>query len=176
MIAFAERHEFDQYFFADPTLDDLCGVLERFQRPVILCAPRLGEAMERRGRVVATLDIDERFARLRGFVKWNIRRPTPLDFKPDLIFCDPPFFGVSLSELFSAIRLLAGFDLTTPVAVSYLSRRAAAITGALRPFGLEATAYRPAYVSVENAGRTSIELFANFADPLWDPRSARACG
>ncbi len=170
MIAFAERHEFEQYFFAGPTLDEMCCMLERFERPVVLCAPRLGEAMERRGRVVATLDIDERFAKLRGFVKWNIRRPAPLGFKPDLIVCDPPFFGVALSELFSAIRLLAGFDLATNVAVSYLSRRSAAITGTFAPFGLEATAYRPAYVSVENAGRTAIEVFANFADPLWEAR------
>jgi hypothetical protein len=176
MIAFAERHEFEQYFFAERTLDDLCELLGRFQRPVILCAPRLGEAMERRGRTVATLDVDERFARLRGFVKWNIRRPAPLGFKPDLILCDPPFFGVSLGELFLSIRLLARFDTTTPVAVSYLSRRAAAITAALRPFGVEATAYRPAYVSVENAGRTEIELFANFADPLWNHRAVRSCG
>ncbi len=156
MIAFGERHEFEQYFFAEPTLDEMCGMVDRFARPVILCAPRLGEAMERRGRIVTTLDIDERFARLRRFVKWNIRRPTPLGFKPDLIVCDPPFFGVSLSELFGAVRLLAGFDLATPVAISYLSRRATAITGTFRPFALEATAYRPAYVSVENAGRTAI--------------------
>src|SRR5262249_1967369 len=122
---------------------------------------------EQRGHVVPTLDLDERFAHLRGFVRWNIRRPTPLMFKPDLIICDPPFFGVSLSELFGAIRLLACFDTWTCVAVSYLSRRAGAITGTCRPFNLRGTAYRPAYVSVENAGRTSIELFANFHDPLW---------
>src|SRR5262245_62148639 len=100
MVAFDERHEFEQYFFAGPTLGELCGLLERFARPVILCAPRLGEAMEQRGHVVPTLDLDERFAHLRGFVRWNIRRPHPLAFKPDLIICDPPFFGVSLSELF----------------------------------------------------------------------------
>lgn len=167
MIAIPERHDFEQYFFADPTVEELAPLIERFQRPVILCAPRLGQALERRGRDVATLDVDERFAHLRGFVKWNIRRPAPIPFKPDFIFCDPPFFGVSLTELFAAIRLVAGFDMRTPVAVSYLSRRAGALTRAFEPFGLAPTAYRPAYMSVENSGRTAIELFANFDDPLW---------
>lgn len=173
MIAFNERHEFEQYFFAGPTLDELCRLLERHERPVVVCAPRLGEAMERRGRVVPTLDVDERFARLRGFVPWNIRRPIPLGFVPDLIVCDPPFFGVSLTELSRALRVLAGFDDSVRVAVSYLSRRGAALTGALRRFDLRATGYRPVYMSVENAGRTSIELFANFDDPLWPASPAR---
>src|SRR5262249_19150416 len=143
MIAFEEKHEFEQYFFATPTLGDLCGLLARYERPVILCAPRLGQAMAAQGRPVTTLDIDERFGHLRGFVCWNIRRPAPLGFKPGLILCDPPFFGVSLSELFRAIRVLAQFDLSTPVAVSYLSRRADAITATFDPFSLRATAYRP---------------------------------
>lgn len=169
MIAFAECNAFEHYFFAEPTLDEMCDMLARFENPVILSAPRLGAAMERRGCVVPTLDIDERFSALSGFVKWNIRRPAPLSFKPDLIVCDPPFFGVSLPELSNAISLLAGFDPTTRLAMPYLSRQATAITETFRSFGLAATAYRPAYVNTENAMRTSIELFANFDDPLWTP-------
>ncbi len=162
-----ERHEYEQYFFDAATLDTLAEAVAGFPDPCCLCAPRLGEALERRGVAVRVLDVDERFAGLRGFRRYDLYRPEWLGEAYGLIVCDPPFFRVSLAQLFRAIRLLSRGDCTQPLLVSYLARRAANLCGTFAPFGLEPTGYRPGYVTVqEQAGRNAVEFFANVPVPF----------
>src|SRR5262245_29477559 len=115
-----ERHQYEQYFFAPDTLSRLTGFLARYDRVCVLCAPLLGQALATAGRKVRILDIDERFAAVPGFLRWDIHRPTPLGETFDVILCDPPFFNISLSRLFRAVRVLAQHRLDQPLLVSYL--------------------------------------------------------
>ena len=71
--------------------------------------------------------IDERFADLAGFRRYDVHRPEWLDAEYGVIVCDPPFFRVSLSQLFDAVRIVAGNDFTKPLLISYLRRRASAV-------------------------------------------------
>lgn len=162
-----ERHEREQYFFQPETSAAIAGVLAAFAAPCVLCAPLVGAELARRKAAATVLDIDTRFAHLPGFCRWDIHRPTLLDCTFDVLFCDPPFFTVSLSQLFAAIRMLARHDLSKPLAIGYLSRRRAAITATFAPFGLMPTGFRPQYLTVRNEGRNEIEVFANFDCPLW---------
>jgi hypothetical protein len=157
-----ERHEREQYFFDRPTLDALADLLGRFERPCCLCAPMLGGEMHRRGRVVRVLDVDRRFADLAGFVEWDLYRPRHLDEDFDLLLCDPPFFNVSLSQLFTAARLLCHFDLSRKVMISYPVRRQNAILGTFAPFNLKPTGYHPGYRTVQKCEKNDIEFYANF--------------
>lgn len=152
----------EQYFFTDETVRRLADALERFERPCVLCAPQVGAELEQRGRAVATLDIDERFARLRSFRRWDVCRPSHLDERFDVILCDPPFFNASLSQLFAAVRMLAHFDFARPVMISYLKRREIAILSTFAPFHLQATGICPAYNTVKECERNEIEFYANF--------------
>jgi hypothetical protein len=157
-----ERHEREQYFFDADTIRVLADFVESFERPCCLCAPMLGRELHRRGRVVRVLDVDRRFADLAGFVEWDLYRPQHLQEEFDLVLCDPPFFNVSLSRLFTAVRMLCHFDLTKRVMISYPVRRSGAILGTFTPFGLRATGYHPAYQTVEKCEKNDIEFFANF--------------
>lgn len=157
-----EHHAHEQYFFDEPTAERLCRGLEGFQRPVLLASPSLGAALHRRGRDVVTLDIDERFAHLPGFRCWDMRDPQRLEERFDLILCDPPFFGLSLSRLGRALAVLAQFDNRQPMAVSYLVRRGEAFEASMDRFGLRATGWRPGYSTVTPCEKNSIEFFANF--------------
>ena len=157
-----ERHEHEQYFFDRPTLATLAGVVAPFPRPCCLCAPLLGQELERRGVQVRTLDIDDRFAALAGFRRYDLYRPEWRDETFGLIVCDPPFFRVSLAQLFAAIRLLAHHDYTQPLLVSYLARREANLLGTFARFGLAPTGYRPRYQTVqEQDTRNAIAFYAN---------------
>src|SRR5437868_1962621 len=113
-----ERHEREQYFFDAATVRVLADFVGSFERPCCLCAPTIGRELHRRGRAVRVLDVDERFSDLSGFLAWDLYRPRHLDEEFDLVLCDPPFFNVSLSQLFSAVRVLCHFDLTKPVMIS----------------------------------------------------------
>src|SRR5688572_6947792 len=105
-----ELHDNEQYFFDAATLARLTAFLRPLGSVCCLCTPMLGEQLERAGANVAVLDVDERFARLKGFRRFDIYRPQWQGGKFDLIICDPPFYNVSLSQLFAAIRLLSQFD------------------------------------------------------------------
>jgi hypothetical protein len=124
-----ELHEHEQYFFDTPTLEHLAKFVGGFTQPCCLCAPLLGRALVERGVSTTILDTDDRFGSVAGFQHYDLYRPAPLRQTFGLIVCDPPFFKVSLSQLFGAVRLLSQFDYTQPLLICYLSRRAANITG-----------------------------------------------
>src|SRR4051812_1271623 len=98
-----ENHQREQYFFDQPTIDALADLVGAFERPCVLCAPMVGKEASRRKRPVRILDVDERFAAVPGFQRWDIYRPTHVEETFDLILCDPHFFNVSLSQLFHAL-------------------------------------------------------------------------
>lgn len=157
-----ERHDNEQYFFDQATADALADLLEPLGRACVLCAPALGIELKERGCDPVILDNDERFNTLRGFRRWDIHRPTRLVERFDVIFCDPPFLNVSLSQLFAAIRILAHFDLSQRVVVTYLARRKTPLLATFAAVGLCETGIRPANGTVRKLERNEIEVFANF--------------
>ena len=156
-----ERHENEQYFFNEKTLAHLTKFVSGFEAPCCLCCPLLGKQLAEQKVAVTILDVDDRFADLSGFRRFDIFRPEWLGDEFDLIICDPPFFNVSLSQLFAAIRLLARHDFSQPLLVSYLQRRASAIVGTFAPFNLRATGYCPSYQTVRDIEKNRIEFFGN---------------
>ena len=88
-------------------------------------------------------------------------RPRWLGTDYGVIVCDPPFFNVSLSQLFDGLRTLAHNDFRTPLMVSYLTRRASAVVGTFARFELRPTGYRPGYRTVQDVPRNEIEFFTN---------------
>jgi hypothetical protein len=159
-----ELHENEQYFFDKPTLAHLVDFVSRYDNPCCVCAPLLGQELVKRGVQVRILDIDERFAHLVGFRRYDIYRPEWLGEEFGLIVCDPPFYNASLSQLFAAIRMLARNDYTQPLLLSYLVRRSANVLGTFARFGLEPTGYRPGYQTVQKAERNDIEFFGNLGE------------
>jgi len=159
-----ELHASEQYFWDDATVSRLADVAARFENPGCLCAPLLGQELERRQVVCATLDVDERFAHMKGFSRFDVYRPTWQTQEFGAVFCDPPFWIVSLSQLFSAVRLLARHDFELPLAICYPSRRGANLKSTFYRFNLESTGLFPTYKTVNTTHeRDRIEFFANFS-------------
>jgi hypothetical protein len=156
-----ELHENEQYFFDRPTLTHLAAFLSAYPNPCCLCCPLLGRELAERGLTVRILDIDERFASLPGFRRYDLHRPEWLGEEFGIIVCDPPFYNISLSRLFAGIRLLSRNLYTQPLLVSYLVRRQANLLGTFSRFGLEPTGYRPTYRTVQKAERNEIEFYGN---------------
>lgn len=163
-----ENHAREQYFFDARTLKLLGDFMQQFERPCCLCAPMLGRELARRERPVTVLDVDRRFADVPGFIEWDIYRPRTLDRAFDVILCDPPFFRVSLSQLFRAIRELCHYDVGRRVAISWLVRRQHALIGSFAPFNLQPTGFHPTYQTVQKCEKNDIEFFANFQTGLMD--------
>lgn len=160
-----ELHENEQYFFSEQTLKQFSDLLEPFQNPCILCAPTLAQALQSNAgsnKNIRALDIDTRFEQsLPGFRLWNLYKPTRIDEQFDVIFCDPPFFNCSLSQLFSAFRLLSNFDYSQPIMICYLRRREQAVLGTFAKFHIQSTGIFASYKTVQNSGRNEIQLYSN---------------
>ncbi len=97
----------EQFFYDKKTLKILADIAEKFEYTCLLCAPTLGDELIRRGKKVRILDLDMRFAPLRGFRYFDIKKPLCFNEKYDLIVCDPPFTGVRIKQLFNAIKKLS---------------------------------------------------------------------
>jgi hypothetical protein len=136
-----EKHEHEQYFFDEPTLEHLAKFMAHWKSPCCLCAPLLGQRLVAKGVSVTILDIDDRFGAIPGFRRYDIYRPHWLDDEFGIILCDPPFFNVSLSQLFTAVRLLSHYNFQQSLLISYLRRRATAVIGTFAPFRLRPTGY-----------------------------------
>jgi len=159
-----ERHEKEQYFFDGETVDRLADFLESYERPCCLCAPLVGRELARRGVEATTLDIDPRFADLPGYRIFDLHRPEWLGTEFDVIVSDPPFFGVSLSRLFRAVRMLARHDFAHPLLITWLRRRQSAILGTFAPFGLRPTGFLPTYLTVKKLGKFEVEMYGNLSE------------
>ncbi len=129
----------------------------------------LGEHLQKAGANVTILDVDERFAKLPGFRRFDIFRPEWQGDKFDIIVCDPPFYRVSLSQLFTALRTLSQFDFQQPLMLSYLKRRETAVLGTFTKFGLLPSGYFPTYQTVQRSERNDIEFFTNLDSDALQP-------
>lgn len=157
-----EQHAIEQYFWDSATINRVADVAARFDNPCCLCAPMVGSELEKRQVKTRVLDIDARFSGVAGFTRFDLYRPTWLGEELGVIICDPPFWIVSLSQLFTAIRLLSRHNFEQPLAICYPTRRSVNICATFARFGLKATGFLPKYHTVQDTERNQIEFFANF--------------
>jgi hypothetical protein len=147
-----EDHKREQYFFDAPTVTKLAAFVRQFERPALLCCPMVGKALHEQGTRVPILDVDERFAYLPSFVRFDVYQPVPPRgwVEPDFILIDPPFFKVRPDQLFNAVRHLTRGDLGVGLLIASNPARAPAFLGTFTLFGLQPSGYRPSYVSVDD--------------------------
>lgn len=169
-----ELHKYEQYFFDESTLKRFSLFLKSGYenlRICCLCAPLLGKRLlEEHNMDVDILDIDERFSDLKtqrndkpNFVFYDLEHPSYLAGREyDLIICDPPFFSVSLSQLFDSIRMLSKYNFESNIMISYLKRRESSILGTFYRFNLKPTGFYPTYQTVDTKGeKNKIEFYSN---------------
>jgi hypothetical protein len=153
-----KKNQFEQYFFDADTVAQLADAVADFPCPCCLCAPTIGGELSRRGVDCAVLDADSRWSALKGFQRYEIRRPKRLDESFGVIVADPPFFSVSLGELFKAIRYLSHGEESQPILFCHLVRRGPEIVERFARYRVEPIAYYPGYQTVQNNG---IQFFGN---------------
>jgi len=156
-----EDHQKEQYFFAPHTVQKLADLLAGYRQSCCLCAPMIARELAVRGQGTRLLEIDTRFADVPGFLRWDLYRPQQLGERFDAILCDPPFHIVRLSQLFTALRVVCHGDLSTPIFLCHLERRAVDVCGALAPFGLVPTDIEVGYVSVKPTPENRVCIYTN---------------
>ncbi|MEL7169013.1 MAG: RNA 2'-phosphotransferase [Bacteroidota bacterium] len=156
-----ERHDREQYFFDADTRDALADALAAYDHVCCLCAPTLAEALAKRGQQVTLLDLDERFAHVPGFQRYDLTKPEWLESEFDVIVCDPPFFTVSLTQLRQALATLSHHRTEVPVLVSYLTRRDRKLLTTFADYDFRPTGFFPSYETVADTQKNEIQFYGN---------------
>ena len=105
-----EDHRLEQFYWDEPTRARLLDRLGEYRAPLLVGTPSLAVDAENAGLTTYTLlDVDERFAFLPGFRRYDLfdDAETP-EFDCDAIFCDPPFANFELDQLKAALTRLVG--------------------------------------------------------------------
>ncbi|MEM8600522.1 MAG: RNA 2'-phosphotransferase [Bacteroidota bacterium] len=152
----AERHDREQYFFDAATRDALAAAMATYAHVCCLCAPSLAETLAARGQRVTLLDLDERFAPVPGFRRYDLTRPDWLQNTFDVIVCDPPFFTVSLAQLRKAVAMLAHHRTDVPTLVAYLARRDRKLLTTFAEVGFRPTGFFPEKNEIQFYGNVGL--------------------
>ncbi len=164
-----ERRENEQYFFTENSIRKISEFLTQWDSIACLCAPKIGTFLSEQNIDVTILDIDRRFSDLRGFHYFDISSPEWIDRRFDIIICDPPFFNVSLTQLFKAIRSLSHHEFSQNLFISYLERRAASFVSSFSKFNLQPISYFPEYDTLQDIPKNKIQFFSNVDQDQLDP-------
>lgn len=153
-----KKQQLEQYFFDKETVRHLADILSLFSNPCCLGAPTVALELCDRGLACSLLDKDGRWGSYPGYVRYDIHQPKRLGQRFGIILTDPPFFEVTVQELFKAIRYLSDGDEAQQLLICHLVRRREDIVKRFRRYGVSPIEYYPGYCSVANNG---IRLFGN---------------
>jgi len=170
---FPEDHEREQFYFEKESLKELLAIIldGGFKKIACLGVPTLALALEKLGREVTLLDIDERFKDvIKGYKKWDITKPQYIKETFDLIIVDPPFSKVRTGQIKRAIEMLAHYNPKQKILISYFTPRAEHFLKVFKSFNLEKTGFYPKYQNLPEIKKTKkgderkqwVEFFSNF--------------
>eukprot|EP00762_Andalucia_godoyi_P008432 ANDGO_04646.mRNA.1 hypothetical protein EMIHUDRAFT_221672 len=169
---FTERHDLEQYFWTQDTVFRLMAAMAHETDCCCLAVPSLCHAWHLKGRDEPLLDIDTRFSYLPGFRYFDIRHPESTYDEHSsenafrVIAFDPPFFYISMEQLFHAVCVIAKNDFrNTKLLVTFLKREEPLLLKTFAPFRLARTNFPVQYAAVKSNKWTNYALYSNIDLP-----------
>ena len=130
-----EDHSFEQYFFDATTRETLLSLLRRFERPLLVCAPRWPSPPTTPDSAIIVARSRRDDLLIDHFVPFELEKPSAevlqacADFDCDVIFCDPPLANFELRDLRTAIDALVPAT-NVPIFLAFNGRREQALNEA----------------------------------------------
>jgi hypothetical protein len=156
------NQELQQYMFHESCLTALADLVDGYQNPCCLCTPTLGRKLAQRGRVVRVPDVDDRFADLPGFRRFDVHAPENIDEAFDVIISDVPFLDFPLARMFDLIAKLSQGNFNQKLLMTYASQAGWKLVDSFQPFGIVATGYYPPYALEPD--QKFVEFFGNLGE------------
>lgn len=162
---FKECHDLEQYFWTQDTVSRLTHALEFSMDCCCLVTPSLAQAWHNEGRDEVLLDIDDRFAYLPRYIKWDLQSPEPVDAgggrRFQIIVFDPPFFYIPIQQLFGAVMEVCASDASTKIMIGFLRREEPLLLTTFKVFQLRRTSFKLEYATVKPNKWTNYALYTN---------------
>ena len=155
-----EDHRIEQWWWDDATVARLLHRMSAYDSPLLLGTPSLAVAAHAAKLPHTLLDLDERFAFLPSYRRFDLHRPEPPPgplAAHDAVFCDPPFSNLALDQLRVALDALGCS--AANLFIAYNARREAELLHALAPWQL-AREHPLGYRSVSRRTQRHLFLYA----------------
>ena len=164
---FTERHDLEQYFWSEKTVQGLQQALSYQTDVCCLTTPSLAHAWHVDGRDEVLLDIDERFRYLPRFRRFDLREPEAP--RPDedfgMIVIDPPFFYIPMQQIRNAVLTVSRGRTDIPLLIGFLVREEAHLLEVFSHFGLQKTKFPLEYATVKPNKWANYALYSNIDLP-----------
>ena len=157
----AEKREFDQYFFSEKVLNSLVNNLKYEDKILCLCTPALANAFSQSGKETLCLDIDKRFDYLKGFQYFNILQPESIDFTPDVIVFDPPFFNINMIDLYKCVEVLTKGNKSVALIIAFVTREERSLLEVFKSYRLKETKFKLEYLNVDPTKWSNYSIYSN---------------
>jgi len=166
LLGVEEDHRFEQFYYDEATTARLFRVVQRYERPLLLCNPSLAAMADAAGMDYMLLDRDPRWKKVlkspKRFKQFDLSQPRQMaNFNYDAVFCDPPFANVALPDLHRTIQLLAVTpeQAAAPLWIAFTSDREEALVTEFEEYRLERQPPALGYRSVKDQTQAKIFLY-----------------
>ena len=162
-----ERHDLEQFFWTGDIVKKLLTACEYTSDCCCFTTPSLAEGFRCVNRDEKLLDIDERFSYLKLFEKFDIKNPHCPDGAGNfnLIIIDPPFFNVTIKELFEATNYITNNNYNTNLIIAFLVRCEYSLLEIFKPYGISETSTQLEYAHIKPNKWKNFKLYSNIDLP-----------
>jgi hypothetical protein len=164
-----ENRAYEQYFWSADVVRRIRDALIFTDEGSCCCftTPSLTEGFLEQGRDEPLLDIDIRFNYLKLFQQFDIKNPHEPggmeNFK--VIIIDPPFFNISIMELFHATNVITNNNFNTNIIIGFLKRYEYALLETFKPYGISETSMNLEYAHIKPNKWPNFTLYSNIDLP-----------
>ncbi len=158
---FIERHDLEQYFWSEDTVNRLLYSLSYIDACCCLTTPSLGHGFYAIGREEVVLDIDRRFEYLPKFRYFDILLPTTQDESFNILILDPPFFYIPMEKIYEAVLTITKGDTNTKLLIGFLKREEETLLRVFHKFNLKRTEFPLEYSTVKPNKWKNYVLYSN---------------
>uniref|UniRef100_A0A914Z4Z5 N6-adenine methyltransferase n=1 Tax=Panagrolaimus superbus TaxID=310955 RepID=A0A914Z4Z5_9BILA len=159
---FGERHDLEQYFWTESTVKRLMNSLNDFyEECCCLTTPSLAHGWHLEGREEWLLDIDRRFEYLPKFRYFNLITPENIEEDFQIIIFDPPFFYISMEQMYKAVCKIVKDNFKTKILIGFLKREERELMRYFGIFGIKPTNFLLEYAQVKPNKWKNYCLYSN---------------
>lgn len=162
-----EKRELEQFFWTRNVVMKILKGCQYITNCCCFTTPSLANAFFQDGRDEKLLDIDERFNYLKYFEKFDIKNPHVPDGAGDfnIIVIDPPFFNITIKELFDATNVITNYNYKTNIIIAHITRFDHTLIKTFEPYGLSETSTPLEYAHVKPNKWNNFKLYSNIDLP-----------
>uniref|UniRef100_A0A914PIP6 N6-adenine methyltransferase n=1 Tax=Panagrolaimus davidi TaxID=227884 RepID=A0A914PIP6_9BILA len=159
---FTERHDLEQYFWTEETVEKLMKALEiYFEECCCLTTPSLAHAWHLQNREEYCFDIDRRFEYLPKFRYFDLLSPGKVEEQFKIVVFDPPFFYIPMDKIFKAVCAVVKNDFKTKILIGFLKREEKELMKYFGVFGIKPTNFELEYATVKPNKWKNYCLYSN---------------